>query len=372
MGWPIPDTRQYQYSLPRKRTWILLYLSVAIEVILCVVDYFSKENILEVYEYISDLFFILILFSVFLVFYCYYKVVKKSVWDDELKNAHIAWEQWSREQLVICGNVISSPEEHSASVMLQDTQNIPAYPHKGRPLFGKSMTLKQRLAEIDDMLERQCPGYRYFLHTIYLAGISVDAVNTDAEDVFEQWHLYPEHLSSLSELKSWYDEKAHKGIALIIGIQLWPSQPQSYSEFISAQLITTPAFAKEKKLPVLAGLGRVMPSASDTLSQDLDMLFEYTGIDREKIKNIWLSKLDKKAMADVSIYACNKNIPLPLESPYHLIDHTFGPPGPVADFIALALLADSMPYHQDLQLLVKGSGDKEIFLCLMTRKIIDS
>lgn len=372
MGWPIPDTQQYRVSLPRKRTWILLVFSFVIAIFLFIISYFIQENVPELVAYILPLAFCTWLFAFSSSLYCYYKEVKKSVWDNELKNAHIAWEKWSREQLAICGNVIFSPEEDNATVMLNDIQDIPAYPHKGRPLFGQSQTLKQRLAEIDAILERQCPGYRRFLHTIYLAGISLEVVKTDAEDIFEQWHLYPEHLSSLSEIKSWYGADAHKGVALLLSIQLWPSQPESYSEFISAQLITSPVFAKEKNLPILAGLGRVMPSLSDTLSQDLDMLFEYTCVDRENIKNIWISKLDRKSMADISIYACNKNIPLSLERPYHLIDHTFGPAGPVSDFIVLALLIGETQYHQDIQLLLKGCDDEGVFLCLITRGLLDN
>lgn len=363
MGWPIPVLPVYSRSLhpPHVWRWCFVLFLFMIVGFLVAGFFYGRDEITQIIIMGGAPAFLLWAIALGIVLFRHSVCLnEEKAWNEVRQEIHEEWEVWSRKQLAIVGNVVFSAEEDSVGCLLGDLCDIPAYPQKARCLSDNGRPPKQRLAQIDLMLEQQCPDYRHHLYTIYLACDDDSANVTYSEAIFAQWNLSPKSIESLDVLDEYYDQSLDSEIILILGCQLWSKQAQKYSEFITAQLITSAVFASKHKSSVIAGMARVMPATVETLSADLTMLQDYTRLKSQDIGGIWLSSVKHNVSTTLSIYAHERGLPLVLENPFHRIDHTFGPAGPLSPFIALALSTAGTHEQQTVQLSLCGWPDNTL------------
>lgn len=112
--------------------------------------------------------------------------------------------------------------------------------------------------------------------------------------IFHQWDLVPERTNTLNQIQSLYDER-FDGLILVVCLQNWPeNKPEDTSELVSAQLISSSSFVRQHQIPVIAGLGRVMPLEPEELEHNLDVLFEYNQLDNKQLQHVRVSGLDEE------------------------------------------------------------------------------
>ena len=291
-------------------------------------------------------------------------------WDCEREQTKAEWRNWSRQQLAVVGNVLFSPEEKGMEALLDELEKVPAFPKKVRPLFNSQYNFQAFMKETDRKLELQHPGYRYSLHSVYVYQ-SPDRIDEKRiELISQQWDLIPNLIYSMKTLDAFYDEKNVDGLILVLCLQDWPPGRTGHSsEFISAQLITSSAYAQQQSLPVIAGITRMMPLEVEKLKNELDMFFDYVQPDKQNLEYVWLLGDAEKAAAEIMQYATRHHWPLPEERPLHSIDLSFGPPGEAALPLSLAMLAEAVTKTDKDQLLVSQIAQQTGTLCLITREL---
>lgn len=159
--------------------------------------------------------------------------------------------------------------------------------------------------------------------------------------IFHQWDLVPERTNTLNQIQSLYDER-FDGLILVVCLQNWPeNKPEDTSELVSAQLISSSSFVRQHQIPVIAGLGRVMPLEPEELEHNLDVLFEYNQLDNKQLQHVWVSGLDEGTIENLMQYAEQHQWSLPKKRPLHMIDHSFGPTGEFIFPVSLAMLSEA-------------------------------
>lgn len=372
MAWPIPDIPEQKITrAPRYGFW------VTVLVIMLTVGIISSLWVWNVTTYAKAFFYgalpallcWLCLFGVALNRY-EQSVIATLNWNSETEHTKAEWRAWSRRQLAVVGNVLLSPEENGMDALLGELDEVPAFPKKARPLFGAPLSVPARMKEIDQRLEQQYPGYRYLMHTVYSLQGPGRFEEQSNQAIFEQWGIMPVSIQSMEPIESFYDSKEFDGLILIICLQDWPAQQAGQSsELISAQLIASPAFARQHDLPVIAGLTRMMPLQPGQLVNELDMLFEYNQPDKQKLKYVWLTGAAEKTAAEIMQYATRHGWTLPEKRPLYSIDLSFGPPGEMFLPLSLAMLAEAANKAGADQLLVSQTPQQTGTLCLITREL---
>ncbi|EGP3650166.1 hypothetical protein IZU42_000604, partial [Escherichia coli] len=268
--------------------------------------------------------------------------------------------------------VLFTPEEKGMSVLLGPQEEIPTYPKKARPLFSASRySLSSIFNDIHQQLTQQFPDYRHYLHTIYVLQTEKWRGETVRLAIFHQWDLVPERISTLDQIQSLYDED-FDGLILVICLQNWPeNKPENTSELVSAQLISSSSFVLQHQIPVIAGLGRVMPLDPEELEHNLDVLFEYNQLDNKQLQHVWVSGLDEGTIENLMQYAEQHQLSLPKKRPLHMIDHSFGPTGEFIFPVSLAMLSEAAKETEQNQLIIYQSAQyaQKKSLCLITRKL---
>ena len=372
MAWPIPDIPEKK-SLPAPKywSWIMTLILMLIAGAISSLWVWHKETYAEVLFYgaLPALLIWLCLFGVMLNRY-EQSVGACRAWLLETEQTKTEWSNWSRRQLAVVGNVLFSPEEKGMEALLGELEKVPAFPKKARPLFNSQHSFQYLMKETDRKLEQQYPGYRHFLHTVYVYQ-SPDRVDENrSELISQQWDLIPNSIHSMDVVNSFYNAKIADGLILIITLQDWPPRSVGQSsEFISAQLITSPAFARQRSLPVIAGITRMMPMEAGKLVNELDMLFEYVQPDKRNLEYVWLSGAAEKTAAEIMLYATLHHWLLPEKRPLHSIDLSFGPPGEMVLPLSLAMLAEAASKTGKDQLLVNQTPQQTGTLCLIVREI---
>lgn len=372
MAWPIPDVPE-QKSLPVPKYWFWITLLL----LMLITGAISGVWVWKVATYAKVFFFGIL--PAFLVWLCFFgvmlnryeqSVVARQVWNLETERTKDEWRSWSRRQLAVVGNVLFSPEEDGMEALLGELDKVPAYPEKARPLFRTPQSFPELMKETDRKLELQYPGYRHFLHSIYIIQSPDRSDEYRNESIFQQWDLIPTSVYSPRILESFYDAKISDGLILILCLQDWPARSVgSSSEFISAQLIASPDFVRQHSLPVIAGITRMMPLEAGELINELDMLFEYIQPDKESLEYAWLLGAAEKAAAEIMQYATRHQWSLPEKRPLHSIDLSFGPPGEMALPLSLAMMAEAANKTGKDQLLVNQTPQQTGTLCLISREL---
>lgn len=372
MAWPIPDIpEQKTLPVPKYFFWIMLLILMLIS------GAFFSVAIWNVATY-TEVFFYGIL-PAFLVWLCFFgimlnryeqSVIASRAWKRETERTKAEWRSWSRRQVAVVGNVLFSPEENGMGALLGDLDKVPAYPNKARPLFNSPHSFPVLMKEADLKLELQYPGYRHFLHTIYVFQSPGKVDEYRNESIYQQWDLMPTTIFSPATLESFCDVNISDGLILILCLQDWPSRSIGHSsEFISAQLIASSTFARQHSLSVIAGITRMMPLEAGALINELDMFFEYIQPDRENLEHVWLLGTAEKTAAEIMQYATLHQWLLPEKRPLYSIDLSFGPPGEMALPLSLAMLAEAANITGKDQLLVNQTPQQTGTLCLITREL---
>jgi hypothetical protein len=270
----------------------------------------------------------------------------------------------------VVGNVLFSPEEKGMKMLLGELEKVPAFPKKARALFNSRHSFQDLMKETDRKLERQYPGYRHFLHSVYVYQ-SPDWVDEKRiELISQQWDLIPNLIYSMKTIDSFYNEKNVDGLILMLCLQDWPHRRTGQSsEFISAQLITSSDYARQHSLSVIAGITRTMPLEAGKLNNELDMLFEYVQPDKQSLEYVWLLGATEKTATEIMQYATLHHWPLPEKRPLHSIDLSFGPPGEMALPLSLVMLAEAANKTGKDQLLVNQTPQQTGTLCLIAREL---
>lgn len=293
-----------------------------------------------------------------------------SAWKEETDRTKTLWQHWSRQQLSVVGNVLLTPEEKGAASFLGPLSDVPAYPDKARPLSHTWGSLRVLSDMIDKQLEQQYPGYRKYLHTIYVLQPSGWDKKNVSQIILSQWDLIPEVNCSVECIKELHDNVNSDGLILVLSLQCWLTGfPKQASEMVSAQLISSSIFSSRHALPVLAGLGRVMPVENENIEKDLEMLFEYNRIDKSDLCHVWLSGIPAEVTSKIIQYADRCQWKLPVKHPFYLIDFSFGPPGEMVFPVSLALLVDAAQKTEANQLLIVQASPQSRLLCLITREL---
>lgn len=372
MAWPIPDIPEKQaLSRPKLRLWVLALI------IMLAAGFLFSIWILKTTDYINAVLYGIL--PAFLLWLCMFGVVfnryEQSVaaslsWNVEKERTKDEWRNWSRRQLAVVGNVLFSPEEKGMKALLADFKDVPAYPQRARPLFDPLYDYPSLMKKLDLQLEQQCPHYRYLLHSIYVMQDAGKFVKKSKEAIFKQWDLVSEITDCIAPIHSFYDSNETDGFILMLCLQDWPAlAPGQASEFISAQLIASPDFARQQAFPVIAALNRIMPLEPGGFTGDLNMFFEYSGADKQSLEYIWLSGNPVKTTADIMQYATDNHWSLPEDRPLHSIDFSFGPPGEMAIPLFLAMMVVAANETDKDQLLIYQTPQQTGALCLITREL---
>lgn len=256
------------------------------------------------------------------------------------------------------------------AALLGALDNVPAYPEKARPLFNSPHSFQALIQEIDRCLEHQLPGYRHFLHSVYVLESPGRVDKLRSQVIYQQWDLMPTTRCSSESIASFFDTDFSDGLIVVLCLQDWPAQSTGQSsEFVSAQLIAAPAFTRQHSLPVTAGITRMMPLEPGELMNELTMLFDYVQPDKQCLKYVWLLEEAENTAAVIMQYATRHQWLLPEKRPLYSIDFSFGPPGEMALPLSLAMLAEAANKTGEDQLLVHHTPQQTGTLCLITREL---
>ncbi|WP_313079754.1 hypothetical protein [Atlantibacter sp.] len=372
MAWPIPDIPEKKsYPAPKFWFWIIALIMMLITGAISSIKIWNVATYANVFFYgILPAFFLWLCFFGVVLNRYEQSLVASLAWDLETERTKAEWRRWSRRQLAIVGNVLFSPEEKGMETLLGEPDKVPAYPKKARSLFLSPHSFPVLMKETDRELELQYPGYRHFLHSIYILHSPDGFDEYRNELIFQQWNLIPTSIYSTETLGSFYDTNISDGLILLLCLQVWPvGSPGQSSEFISAQLIASTSFACQPSVPVIGGITRIMPLKPGELIKGLDMLFEYIQPDKNSLEYVWLLGAAEKTAAEIMQYATRNQWLLPEKRPLRSIDLSFGPPGEMALPLSLAMLTDATNKTGKAQLLVYQTSQQTGALCLIVREL---
>lgn len=372
MAWPIPEIPEKKpLSRPKYWFWMTVLILMLITGAISGVLLWKATTYAEIFFY-GALPALLVWLCIFGVVFNRYEqsLAAARAWSLETERTKDEWRNWSRQQLAVVGNVLFSPEEKGMATLLGELDKVPTYPEKARPLFNSPHSFPELMKETDRKLELQYPGYRHFLHSVYVFQPADGFDEFRNESVYQQWDLMPTAICSTESLASFYDTNSPEGLILILCLQDWPFQRTGQtSEFITAQLIASSTFARQHSLAVMAGITRLMPLEAGKLINELDMLFEYIQPDKQSLEYVWLSGAAEKTAEVLMQYAARHHWPLPEKRPLHSIDLSFGPPGEMTLPLSLAMLAEAASITGKDQLLVNQTPQQTGTLCLITREL---
>ncbi|MDC6119676.1 hypothetical protein [Serratia rubidaea] len=371
MGWPIPDIpEKTRMPAPHFRLWagVLLIMLIAGSLLALFIGRVDSYIQMLIYGTLPAFLLWLSIFGVVLNRYDQ-SGVSAFAWHEESRKTKSQWRQWSRRQVAVIGNVLLTPEADGVASMLGAAADIPMFPKKARPLWGEEQNLTARCNMIDKRLEEQAAGYRHDLYAIYVLCPPPQREEV-ADAVLRHWDLMPEFVDAIEQVPPFNVDAEITGIALVLCVQCWAgnSAPQ-YSEFIAAQLIGAPAFIRTRQYRLLAGMGRIMPLSPGRLPDDLDMLFDYNGLDFTALQHVWLSGESEQTAVDVALYAESRQWVLPKKCPFHYVDLTFGPPGEFAFTLSLSMMAEAAAKTSQNQLIIFQQPQSSGWMCLITREL---
>lgn len=372
MAWPVPEIRpQPVLSPPRYGLWIIILLMLLTTGALTALFAGKLTNYWQIllYGVLPGLLAWMCAFGVVLNRFEQSKAAAR-YWRSETDHTQKRWEQWSRMQLAIIGNVLLSPESEGMKSLIGSPADIPMFPHKGRQLSGIPQELGIYLIEIDSLLKKQFSGYRDHLTTIYVLLPPELNKNSVISFIYQQWHLTPECMTDVGFISGLYDIQDNNGITMILCLQHWPKYiSRKSSEIISAQLIASPEYVYQNKMPYLAGLGRLMPFEPEKLNKGLELLFDYNKLNKTPPEFVWLSGEIESIQPVIAKFAYNRHWNLPVKQPFHYIDLTFGPPGEFSFATSLVMLAEAANITTKDQLIISQIPQPSGWMCLITRKL---
>lgn len=373
MSWPIPEIPQLRVVAPlRYRLWgmiLLLMLAVGTGLAMILRETSDFWQVV-LYGSLPAFFGWLMLFGAALNRYERFCTTAQA-WEAASEETHFQWQQWSRKQLAVVGNIILTPEPQGIAPLLGEQKAVPAFPDIGRALSVPSTDFRQLLAKVNADFEQQCPEYRQLLHTIYLAGAPSTELSHYSECVQQLWGLSLIQVENREVITSLYDKAAFEGLIMVIACQCWSATDgkKAYSEFLSAQLLSSPTFATRKKLNILAGMGRELPSLPGEIKKDFRMLFEYNRIDKSNMRHLWVTGVSQDELTELMMEGHDSPFHFAPENPVHFIDRTFGPPGPLSVFLTSAMLTEAVGLTNSDHIIINRLPEGNAILYLMTKEL---
>jgi len=369
MKWPIPKIpAKAIISQPNYKRWFILLLTIALagEGLAIFPGGATSYGQALLYGALPAVLLWLCAFGI--VFYRYEQSVNAALlWNEETERTKKHWQQWSRKQKIVVGNVTLTPEEKGIEALLGKPANIPAYPEKARPLYADLSGLNQRLQFISQEIEKQYPGYRHYLGKIEIQYQNSHYKKIIESAVYQQWDLYPEYPDAAESFFA-NDENECSDLKLLLCLQDWVGhKTEGFSEFITGQLIATEHFASQNRLPIISGVGRWL--SSDSLYSALDILSEYNRLEKEPLRYIWFSGMNTDDQAALIQYVISKRWPLFERRPLISLSHSFGPSGPLMFPVAASLLTDAAKHTGEMQLFICRDEGGMYSLCLITREL---
>ncbi|MBK0127355.1 hypothetical protein IAE30_26790 [Pantoea sp. S61] len=370
MNWPIPDI-PHKKSLKKPS---IKFLTIVFILLICL-GALTSIFLLKVHGYRDVIINGLLpsgliwLCLVGIVWFRYDQASNAAIlWEVQTQITKSHWQRWTMWQRPIVANIILCPEKNGSEALIGEPSYIPAYPVKCRRLHHNFLTLSSKLSFLDKNLEEQCPGYRNDLHDIIVLITEKHDVSSISQAVFKQWDMIPDIVSEIDQYFAGSESCSIKGNALIITLQDWPNSiEREYSEFINANLICSSEMNESDSLLVKAGVGRFLHS--DSLTKSLDVLTEYNRLVASEMKHVWLSGIGEADMITIVRYAEEKKWALPSRHPFLIVNHSFGPPGPLSFPVSISLLVDAAIRTGETQLLISGGKDKAYSFCLITRRL---
>lgn len=367
MNWPIPNIPHKKVlNPPSKKFWLTVLFVLVGSGTSITIFLFHARTFLDV--------FINGLLPSLLIWFCFlgvalFRYEQSSnvaiLWDIQTQYTKTQWQRWAMWQRPIIANVIICPELKGSLALTGALPDIPAYPQKGRGLHTKFATLNAKFDFLDKEIEDQVSDYRNILYDIVVLTTKNHDIQLVSQAVYRQWDLIPAFLSSADDFFSGKESRKIQGLTLIITLQDWPnSREVEYSEFISAKLICSKETIKSYSLNAQAGIGRFLHSES--LTQSLDVLVEYNNLKSSDIKCVWLTGIEEKAQIELAKYAHSNKWSLPPRHPFLVINHSFGPPGPLSFPTSLSLITEAAIQSEEAQLLICGNRDGTYSICLVT------
>lgn len=357
MGWPIPVFVEKPHpSSPKIWFWVLFFIVlqiIAIGIGIFILNYENPRKIVGFCVIPAILFYLLLYILVGLKYIGSFYLAR--YWNNKIDTEVIPeWKAWGQKKKAVIGNILISPEEEGLSSFFQD--DTPWFPDQSRPLFFERYSVEELFYIVQEDLEAQCPDWEKYLKHICLVlpeNINDDTLNLYKEAVYSVW---PDiHIQYQSAQNFFFDiyQQEQQELTLVLGVQLWNDLDHDprYSEFITAQLITDIQYAQQKELPIIAQLGRSMPVTAFSLTQDIQEIFEYGGVEKKTLNQIWLSKEAQNLTAEVTKIAIDNQLPQNTKS-LQYVDNVLGKTGYLGYLVSLALAIDKTKESQSSQFII--------------------
>lgn len=357
MGWSIPVFIKKTYpSSPNILFWGLFFVFiqiVAIGVGIFILNYENPREIVGFCIIPATLLYLLLYIIVGLKYVLSFYLVHS--WNNKIDTEIISeWKIWGQKRKAIIGNVLISSEEKGMSSFFQE--DIPWFPEQSRSLFFESSSIDELFYIVQDGLEEHCPDWEKYLKHICLVlpeNIDDNIRNTYKIAVSSVWPDIHIQLQSAQEYLTGIYQQELQGVTLVLGMQLWNDldHEPKYSEFVTAQLISDIEYAQQNKLSIISELSRPMPITIFSLIQDIQEIFEYGGVERNNIHQIWLSNTAQNLTAEVTKMTIDNQLPQSARS-LHYVDNVLGRTGSLGYLVSLALAIDKTKENQSGQFII--------------------
>ncbi|MDI2091863.1 hypothetical protein [Commensalibacter oyaizuii] len=351
MSWPIPTlTKKELSSPPSLWFWSIFFISLQIIAIIIAIFILNYENPRQI---VGLCLIPTILGWVILYVFWALKYIGSSLltkyWNKEIDKTDSLWKEWGKNKIAILGNAVLTPEKNGVNDLLSDTP--PVFPQKARPLHLHYLPIKELFEDIHQQLQNQYPNYKSNLQEIFLLLPETSSFKeTEYQSTIkQQWDDRPCHvLHHIEEIFPIFNNKIEtKKIILLLSLQLWDNNQKSYSEFITAQLLSSELFERKQNVNQTGGyIGRHMPLSLHNIKNDFKQFISYGCDDINKIKSIWTNNIEDSV---------NTNIILELEKQQisvstHNINYSFGPSGPLSLILSIAIALEFAKKQQTEQL----------------------
>lgn len=357
MGWSIPIFAEKSYpSSPKIWFWVLLFVVVqiiAVGIGIFILNYENPRKIVGFCVIPAILFYLLLYLFVGLKYVGSFYLAR--YWNNKIGTEVIPeWKAWGQKKKMIIGNVLISPEEEGFLSFFQN--DTPWFPDQSRSLFFERSSIEELFYIVQENLEKQCSGWEKYLKHICL--VLPENINDDTRNLYKAavYSVWPDINMQFEHAQDYFSDiyqQEQQELTLVLGVQLWNDLDHElrYSEFVTAQLITDIEYAQQKKLPIIAQLGRLMPITVFSLTQDIQEFFEYGGVEKKTLNQIWLSNEAQNLTAEVTKLAIDNQLPQNTKS-LQYVDNVFGKTGYLGYLVSLSLAIDKAKESQSSQFII--------------------
>ncbi|MDI2111753.1 hypothetical protein [Commensalibacter nepenthis] len=270
-------------------------------------------------------------------------------WNKETDKTDSLWKKWGKNKITILGNAVLTPEENGVNELLGD--NPPVFPQKARPLHLHHLPIEELFENIHQQLEKQYPNYTSDIQEIFLLlPESSSSKETEYQSTIkQQWDNRNVHiLHHIEELFPIFNNKIEiKKIILLLSLQLWDNNQEIYSEFITAQLLSSELFEKKQDIkPIYGYISRNMLLPLYNIENDFQKFMTYGCDDSNQIKSIWTNNIEDSFLPNIVLELEKHKI----SALTHNINYSFGQSSPISLMLAMTTALKAIKTQQAEQL----------------------